>query len=333
MKYKKIAVAATFVGALIGAGFASGREISLYFGHTSVFTPLIAGVFLAFFCYLFLEAGRITGGKPALLWKKGDKPAEAVIRLCNAVTFCAMIAGSEEVVFSLFGFHGGGIITGILALAVVALGAEKLKFSNFLIVPVIVVLIGVLFIGEHSSPAFEKLSVVPAFTYCTMNIIGGGYLVSGFSADFTKKDCAGTALLCGVILTALLLAVFFTVQNYLDEAMPLIAAAEKQGLAKVGNAVMYLAIFTTLTGSLSIAGKNSLIASGLLTALSFCVSLLGFRKIVDRCYPIIGIAGGAISLVYLFLYLRKRKKTDLRGGYGKYARKIRKTDAVSGKFR
>lgn len=306
--YKKITSAATFIGALIGAGFASGREISLYFGHTSIFTPILAGILLGLFCYLFLLIGSVTDGSPDLLLKRGGKIIQFAIRICNAVTFCAMIAGSEEVIYSLFRFHGGSVITGILTLIVVVRGVEKIKFSNIVIVPVILIMIIILFVKEHTVPALEKISVIPAFVYCTMNIIGGGYLVSTFSAGFSKKDCMQTALICGVILTLLLLAVFFTVQNYLDDVMPLISAAQNNGYAAIGNIVMYLAIFTTLTSSLSIASANNKAVACILTAASFLVAVFGFRALVDKCYPIIGVVGGAISIIYLYLYLRYKNK-------------------------
>ncbi len=304
MRYKKITSAATFIGALIGAGFASGREISLYFGHTSVFTPICAGLFLGAFCYLFLLIGSVTYGKPDTLLKKIGKPTDWVIRLCNTVTFFAMIAGSEEVVFSLFHFHGGSVITGFISLAIVLCGVEKIKLSNLIIVPIIIIMIVILFIKERSVPATEKISVLPAFTYCSMNIIGGGYLVSTFSGNFTKKDCLQTAVICGAVLTALLLAVFFTIQNHLDDVMPLISAAEDCGLGKIGNIIMYLAIFTTVTSELSIASKNNKILACVLTCAAFVVSIFGFRTLVDKCYPVIGVIGSGITVIYLFLYIK-----------------------------
>lgn len=309
MKFKKITTAATFIGALIGAGFASGREISLYFGHTSVITPIIAGIFLTLFSYLFLIIGTITGGKPSKLLHKGSRISDWVIRICNAVTFCAMIAGSEEVVYALFNFHGGSIISGILALLIVLWGVDKLKFSNFIIVPIIIIMVAILFVKNHSVPPVEKFSILPAFTYCTMNIIGGGYLIATFSADFTKKECLHTSLICGTVLTALLLAVFFTIQNHLDKAMPLITTAEENGFAVLGNLIMYLAIFTTLTGSLSISSGNKFIPSCIIVALSFTTAILGFEKIVNNFYPILGVAGGVVSLLYLYCYFRYKINT------------------------
>ena len=305
MKLKWFSTSFTFIGALIGAGFVSGREIALYFGHTSIFTPILAGVFLGAFCYLFLQIGRITCGNPADLLQKGKPVMEAVVRLSNVVTCCAMVAGSEEAIFALFHFHGGGIITSILCLVVVGLGSEKIKLSNFLIVPAIIIMIAVLFFKGHTVPVSEKMSVYPAFTYCTMNVISGGYLVSTYSADFNKKDCAVVSAISGTLLMAILLAVFFVIQNNLDAVMPLMATAEVFQMAKLGYVILYLSIFTTLVTSLSVAAKNRIPTAIIVTAASLLAATVGFEKIVNNCYPIIGAVGGAVCIIYLILYLKR----------------------------
>lgn len=303
---KRVAVAATFVGAIVGAGFASGREIALYFAETSVLTPILSGVLLGLFCYLFAEIGRVTNAHPELLSKNLSRPIEWVIRLENAVTFCAMIAGSEEIVKNLFGIPGGGVVTGIIALLVVVCGADKVKWSNILIVPTIIVLVFWLFARTSAPLVLKKISFLSAFSYCTMNIMGGGYLVSTYSGQFEKKDSVVTSIIAGTVITLLLVAVYSVVSVAPDAVMPLLSAAEGVGLSTVANVVAYLAVFTTLTGSLSIAAKNNPYSAVLVTALSFVVSLFGFRTLVDKAYPILGAIGAVVSLAYAALYFKFR---------------------------
>ena len=310
MKWKRLSVSATFLGALIGAGFASGREISLYFGKTSLITPLLAGAFLGIFCYLFLLIGSITGGNPLSLWGKGSFFSNAVVKISNAVTLCSMIAASELTVNNLLGINGGGILTGILALITVAFGVEKIKLSNFLIVPVIIALISVLLFKRGEIPDGGKIVFLPAFSYCTMNIIGGGYLVSTMSADFDKKDCAVTAAISGILSAILILAVYFIIQRNLNEDMPLMSAAACCGMKTIGNVVMYLAVFTTMTSSLSIVSDNKLFLSIATVSGAFAVSVLGFRTIVDKCYPVLSVLGGVVSVAYLMLYFIKTRRDN-----------------------
>ncbi len=306
MRYRIFATAATFIGSLIGAGFASGREIALYFGHTSVFVPLLSGMCLGASCYFFLKAGRLTSGNPSALWGKGAFVAEFVVKISNAVTFCAMIAGSEEVIFSLFGFHGGGIISAVLSLIVVLAGVEKIKFVNFLLVPLIILTVAVLFFQSPALPPEEKFVILPSFTYAAMNVVGGGYFVSTMSGDFTEKECVATSVISGVVLTALLVAVYCIIRYDLSSSMPVLVAAKRAGMEKFGDIVVYLAIFTTLTGSLAVSAGKGKIKPVVITALATLASQAGFALIVNTLYPVLGTAGAVVTLLYLFFYFRKK---------------------------
>ncbi len=308
MKYKRLSTAAVFLGAFIGAGFASGREIALYFADCSPLVPFLGGLLLAVFCYFFLLIGSYTHGNPKLLWGKASKFADAVIKISNLVTLCSMIAASEITVFTLFSFHGGGVITGILALITVVAGVEKIKLSNFIIVPVIILLIATLFFKNGELFFVGKVTVLPAFSYCTMNIIGGGYLVSTMSKGFSKKDCVITASYSGIFIIILIMAVFFTIRNTQNSDMPLIEAAKLSNLALIGNVVMYLAVFTTITSCLSIVSENKPYAVAIVTSLSFVVSVLGFRTIVDKLYPVLSILGAMVSTGYVFLFVMKKRR-------------------------
>ncbi len=308
MKRKRLSTAAVFLGAFIGAGFASGREIALYFTDCSPIVPFLSGLLLGLFCYFFLLIGTYTQGVPKLLWGKANKFADAVIKISNLITLCSMTAASEITVFTLFSFHGGGVITGILALITVVAGVEKIKLSNFIIVPVIIILITTLFFKNGELFFVGKITVIPAFSYCTMNILGGGYLVSTMSKGFSKKDCAITASYSGVIITLLIMAVFFAVRNTKNSDMPLIEAAKLSDLALVGNIVMYLAVFTTMTSCLSIVSENKPYAAIIVTSITFVVSVFGFRTIVDKLYPVLSILGAMVSAGYVFLYVVNRKR-------------------------
>lgn len=316
MKMYRFTAIATFVGTLIGAGFASGREIAIYFLGTSIFTPILAGAFLGFFCYFFLELGRLNQGDIKTFLGRGNKVFDITVRISCFITACAMIAGSEESIYNLLHICGGGVITGILAMFTVYFGVDKIKASNFIIVPIIIALIVVLFVKEHNFDVGGKLKILPAFTYCTMNIITGGYFISTFSKDYTKKDNIIIGAVCGVILTFLLVMVYVIIQKNIYDSMPLMLTAKQLGMAKVGNIIMYLAIFTTLTSCLSVAAKNKKIPCLIITAASFVLSLLGFKKIVDVFYPIMGIVGAiaslfciikAISVKKSFIKLKKSK--------------------------
>lgn len=303
-----IGLSATFIGALIGAGFASGREIALYFSHTSPFTPLLSGACLGLLCYFFLELGRVYNGDFFVLFGKTRPLFILIIKLCNIITTCAMIAGGEEVIFSLFGIHGGGVITGIIALVTLYFGVEKLKIINSLIMPAIIVLILILLFAGNGEAKFEKFSVLPAFTYATMNIITGGYFVSTLSKECSKKENVWCGIISGVIISILLISVYIIIQEKIDALMPLMAVATQYNLKIVGNIIMYLAIYTTITSSLAVASSNKIKAAIFITALCYIISLFSFKTIVDYAYPIMGITGSIVVITVIFLVFVQFKK-------------------------
>ncbi|MBO4535439.1 MAG: hypothetical protein J5755_05830, partial [Clostridia bacterium] len=66
---KGLRAAAVLVGTLIGAGYATGREVSQYFGRASVWTVVLAAVAIAGLSVLFLYVG-MRAGEPKGAWLK-----------------------------------------------------------------------------------------------------------------------------------------------------------------------------------------------------------------------------------------------------------------------
>ena len=56
---KTFRTAMLYVGAVIGAGFATGKEIVTFFGGKGIVSAIIAGLLLGVFCSVFLLCGKI----------------------------------------------------------------------------------------------------------------------------------------------------------------------------------------------------------------------------------------------------------------------------------
>lgn len=53
--------AAVFIGTVIGAGFATGQEVLLYFGRSSIAVPIFSGILLGLFnAYFWQSAQNLT---------------------------------------------------------------------------------------------------------------------------------------------------------------------------------------------------------------------------------------------------------------------------------
>lgn len=303
------AISCTFMGTVIGAGFASGREIALYFSHSSPFTPLLAGVCLGVLCYFFLELGRLYNGDFFVLFGKSRKIFLSVTKLCNIVVGCAMIAASEEVIYSLLSIRGGGVITAALSVITLLCGTEKIKLLNVLIMPAVIIMVGVLFFRSNTSFEFTKLSIIPAFAYASMNIVTGGYFVSTLSGNSAKSGNVKAAVIVGVILSALLVCVYLIIQNTLTETMPLMSAAVLYNMGTAGNIVMYLAVFSSVVNSVAAVSCGKKTTAIFITAVILALSLLSFRKIVDIAYPIMGVIGLILVIITAALLFKKEKQT------------------------
>ena len=294
---KTLAAAFTFVGTVIGAGFATGKEIYLFFSSCSIFSVLLAGGFLGLFCFVILQLSA-SFGSVFTSFAKLTVPVRIFVVFANFSVFCATIAGSESVVNDLIGVRGGAVLIAFVTLAIVLVGVRYVQIVNVLIVPVLIAL--VLFVtlpGTHGDIS-GKTSIVLPFSYASMNVVTGGFFLGETGKTFTKKQAVGCAILSGALLTALLVCVYLSVKNVSAE-MPFIEQADRLGYGVVGNVILLLAMLTTAIGTLSVCvGKRKDLALPVVL-LALVSSLFGFEKIVNTVYPVIGAVGGAITVFML----------------------------------
>lgn len=319
---KAVGLSFSFIGTVIGAGFATGREISLFFSSSSVISVLFAGFLLGFFCYVIL---RISARFGDVFSSFGflKKPLRAFAFLANFCVLCATLAGSENVVFNLVSVRGGAIFSAVICLIVVLFGVKIVKYVNVLVVPVILALVLVVFFKDKSFDLGGKVSFVSPFGYASMNLVTGGFFIGANSDSPTKKESVICAFISGAVLTLMMLCVYFSVKNVCAE-MPFIAKADALGLGVVGNIILYLAMLTTITGTLSVcSGKNKILAVIVVCGALF-VSSFGFGKIVDSFYPVIGALGGVVTVCSLIIWLRSPGVERLRLFFQKNER--RRTD-------
>jgi uncharacterized membrane protein YkvI len=309
-----------FVGTFIGAGFASGREIALFFGGANLIVPVLSVVFCGAMAYIFLELGRISEGEPLkAIFPKTSKVWEILLAGANFAVFAAMLAGAEYIIKDALGFAGGGILSGIFAAAIVLGGVEKIKNLNTAIVPLIAAMILFIFFNvsgyEKSLGAFGLISPL---LYAAMNMLSCGLLTAKLAKDITKKESLFCAAAVAVLLAMLILPVYLSIRGLEDEAMPLLVVAKSLHLEWIGSILVYLAILTTMAGALSLASSDKPIPVLLLLGAGWIAAIFGFTAIVNTVYPVIGVLGAALSCAglvrLLFVRFKKRRvEISLRG--------------------
>lgn len=307
--------ACTFIAMIMGAGFASGQEIALYFASTNIFVPLFSAFIFGIMCFIFAEAGRVTDGKFLELWfKKFTLPAKILIMAANAVILCAMLAGSELVIKDLLGISGGSFYSAGLVLIAVYAGEEKIKLLNIVAIPIIIALILIiLFKSNPKFPSFKEIRLFSPFIYSAMNILSAGFLMSSMSKRTKFSDSIVSSAITTVILGALIGLIYSVIQNSFDKTMPVLYAAKAAGVGQAAAIMLYLCIFTTMTGSLLVASDKKFRQACIITAITLILSFFGFKEIIRICYPIIGYLGILLcvyTLIRLIGYCCSRKKSS-----------------------
>lgn len=311
-----------FVGTFIGAGFASGKEIAVFFGGQNIAMPILSAIICGGLAYIFLELGRITQGDLLkYLFPKTSKLWSYVFCCANFVIFSAMLAGAEYNINISLGITGGSIISGLLAAAIVLGGIEKLKLANLFAVPLIICMCILMFVLEPRLDVYGSFNVVSPILYASMNILSCGMLASRLSMGSTKKQTLVCAIMITLVLMLLITLVYLLVKNNTGAAMPLYDLAVSLNLSFVGSSLIYLAILTTMIGSLSLASANKPVVTIALLAAGLAVSLFGFEAIVDNAYPALGVLGVGVSIVAfvrLFAHNKNRQafvlKQKAKGG-------------------
>lgn len=308
-----IKIVFAFVGTFIGAGFASGREIALFFGGTNLFTPVLSILLCGGMSYIFLELGRLYDGEPVkAIFSKTHKAWELLLAIANFAVFAAMLAGAEYIVKETLGFTGGGILSGVFAAAIVLGGVEKIKNLNTVIVPCMVAMILFMFFKGSKSDGSGAFKFVSPLLYAAMNMLSCGLLTAKLSKGNSQKESLFCAGLIVVILAALILPVYFAVGGKESEAMPLLEVAKSLRLGLIGSLLIYLAIITTMVGALSLASSDKPVPTLSLLGAGWLVSVFGFKIIVDTAYPIIGVLGAALTFAGLmkliFVTIQKEKR-------------------------
>lgn len=312
MMKKSIAVAFGFIGTIIGAGFASGKEILLYFSGANAFTPLLAGVILGLLAFLFCEMGRTNGGIYSYFGKR-KKALLVIIKTANVLVFCTTTAACEEVVFSLFGFHGGAILTVLLTLLTLFVSKKGMGVVSFFCVVGILVMLFIVFFKTDIACPQGRFSPLSSLTYAGMNMLTGGFFIAASVRDFSRKQSVITSLLSGTVLSILLTVVFLLCFDKGNELFPMISAAEQVGLGTVGLVVLYISMYTTCNGTCFVAADNDIEKALLVATLSLGISCFGFEKLIGAFYPIIGAVGCGVIALCAALYSIKKslRRNDL----------------------
>lgn len=312
---KCIKTSSVFIGTLIGAGFATGREILVFFGQSNPIVPILSAIICGGFCALFLIAGKKglnvvpnTGGRVMI----------GAFYIATFIIFSAMISAGNNLIEETLGIKFGGIYAIIIIAIICLLYDNGLKILNTLVVPLLIILLFILSSRLEVSDLPNKFNIQNAFAYAGLNMFLGGFLVVADGKDMNKNEIILSATITSIVLVLIILMVYIIVLNSHNAIMPVMDVAKALGFKVLSSIIIMLAIITTLAGSFSALTAinnlkfNNKMYSGFFVVLKGALaSLLGFKTIVDVGYPFVSIVGVIYTIVLISIVVKDRNYSQI----------------------
>lgn len=330
-----VKIASIYIGTVIGAGFASGREIMDFFGVYGVkgmWGIYISGILFAIVGALLLlkikkyKVKSFNDLNIRTFGKRISKIIDLIIIISLYTGYSIMISGSGAIFQEQLGlsFNLGMMIMIICSFTVFLFSLDGLSFINSILVPILI--IGILFISisiGHNTDyrsidiSGERISKKGNFISSAILYFGSNSLIITivFSTLLPMIKDKKTAILGGVvgggILYILGISILYSMLIYykevfiLDIPMLRISGYVNEGYGRIYTIILWIAMFTTaLANGYGFVNRYSKNRSKVLVSGLFCISAiplakLGFSNLVGTIYPIFGVIG--IIMIILFL--------------------------------
>ena len=310
------------VATIVGAGFASGRELITFFGKFGyAFIPIAAlcAVLLFLSLALFMSAGAIIRPDSIedfnrAVFGKFSPVIDFVLLFNYLIILATMFAGSDSL-FELFfdGLPAISVLTAILAFVIIYKGFETMLDVNAVLVPVILYMALVISVFSLTHPVpYETdyssdigMIIFFAAIYVSMNIMLSAGVITTIKLPLREQIKGATtgSLVIGFFIAIMTAAIMRAGLNVYNSQMPVMEIAARMNMSFVAGIIIWTGIFTTiLTSAYTINSwmrsfiKNKALSLSAVLLAGLVISRLGFKNIVDSFYPI----SGAIGLVYIF---------------------------------
>lgn len=322
-----IKIASIYIGTVIGAGFASGREILDFFaiyGAKGIWGIYIAGLLFATVGSLLLykiHKGQVKNFDQLnqdVFGKKLAPLVDALTILSLYTGFSVMVAGSGAVFKEQLGlpFYMGVVVMLVCCFIVFLFNLEGLSLINTILVPLLI--IGILFTSHYfSSKTGYKFPYLDGISFTLKgNFISSAILYFGsnslliivvFSSLGDLIDSRRTAILGGLtggfILYILGMAILYSILlhfieiQYVDVPMLKISNYISKDYGKIYSLILWIAMFTTALangfGFVNRLGRsrNRIIVIVIFSISTIPLARLGFAKLIGIIYPVFGLIG------------------------------------------
>ena len=339
-----IKIALVIIGALIGAGFASGQEIYLFFfsyGKKGILGIIVSSILLGIIIYktiVIIKEKQITTYKEFLeniIHEKIRK--EKILEIINTIinifiliTFYIMIAGFGGYLAETIEIPQiiGSSILAIICIIIMSKETKGIVKVSEAIVPILILFIIIIGIYTLSSTniinKINEMEIVKGSNWLVSGVIYASYnsillipVLISINKIITKKEISKTAII--ITLTTFILATSIFVSmlkidvNIRNLEMPVSYVINTQ-LPKLKIAYGIVILTSILTTAISlIAGlmqnvkkqNNKKIILYLICISSIPISQIGFSALIQLLYPIFGYIG---ILQIILISIKERDK-------------------------
>ncbi|WP_078547904.1 YkvI family membrane protein [Litchfieldia alkalitelluris] len=342
-KKEILQVAAVYVGTVVGAGFATGREIVEFFTQYGFFGLL--GILISGFLFMWLGTKmmiisrqiRAESYKEFNEYLFGRKVALVVNMFMLIVLIgvtSVMLSGAGAVFHEQMGlsFQFGVIITMILAICVLSFGVKGLFSVNTFVVPLLIIfstLLAVKVLVSGNSIAFLEVNsnhqykwLISPFTYTAFNLA----MAQAVLVPLAKEVKHDSSIIWGGILGGAALGLILFTSHISLSSLPNIVQYEIP-MAEVMKGVflsihwfyiiiIYGEIFTSVIGDIfglqrqvkQLIRIPNIIIVIVILIIAYSISLLGYGSLISILYPIFGY----MSLALLVLLMIPKDQLDKR---------------------
>ncbi len=281
---------------LIGAGFASGKEIiEFFYSPFGLFGAAVSTVCISGAVYVILKLNSRV--YETYLYKWGT----CLFLVC---ILSVMIAGSAEVL------SYGRYIMSAAVLLTLMFGIRGVENVSMLLCPAMILFI--LLFGIEAVLNNYNSEVLPSgmpspFLYAGYNILSFPVLLKN-----SKAKPVATALIVGVVMLPLIVVVYLASLITPYDSMPFLNATGGGGFSVF---MLLSAMYTTAVCSAfclkdMTGGKN--ISSFVCVAIALLCSFTGFGKLISSGYRTFGFAGIVMMAYMICDYVNCKKNREIR---------------------
>lgn len=329
------------VATMIGAGYASGREIWEFFGHESGLAILLFTVMFIISCIVVLTISyelKTEHYLPVLQTLVGKKFANFYdwgILLYLFTMLFVMISGSGATVHILeLPYFLGVILIIILLIVVIPYGMDGILSINRFLLPLLIVglaIVLIMFIYHERVPLIfhyiEQSNWASSIPFTSLNIVPLIAVIGAIGKEIEGKAeiyvaSIGSGLILGVISYLYNISLIHVSDQLFFYEIPLFAILNGYPIQMffIMSLLLWFAIYTTaITSLFGLIARikeyfkwNKGVLGVLLILAAVPFTLVGFSNLISYLYPLYGIVNiYVLAMILLFPILRRANEKKI----------------------